>query len=301
MRCIKPIILKPQPGEIVGMKVPCGQCIACRLNKVRDWTLRIMHESRYHKDNCFLTLTYAPEYQKPSLNKSDLQKFFKRLRKRIGQFRYYACGEYGENHNLAHFHICLFGVGINHEVFNGKKYDRKGKGYYQENNPCWSFGNVYIAELNYATARYVASYVNKKVFKDTKLYQVNNLTPEFVVMSRNPGIGYNFVEQYKGLLLRQKNVRFKGKAIAMPRYYENKVFDTEELKELRKAEKQEHVVDDSHNVDVVLSYALTGKTQYEKNITSRINLKAKRSLNFEKAYKDFKSHDVLGERSRSSN
>lgn len=266
-------------------KVPCGQCIACRLNKVRDWTIRIMHESRYHKDNCFLTLTFAPEYQKPSLDKTDIQKFLKRLRKQVGQFRYYLCGEYGENHNLAHYHICLFGIGIDNPIFKGKKYDRKGKGYYQEHNPCWQFGNVYIAELNYATARYVASYVNKKVFKNSKQYQENNLIPEFVLMSRNPGIGSQFVQEFKGMLLRNKQVRFKGKAIAMPRYYENKVFDTDELKELRKADKLEHTVNKPE-----VPHA---NNQREKNILARINLKSKRSVNFDKAYEDFKKSDIL--------
>ena len=273
-------------------QVPCGQCISCRLNKVRDWTLRIMHEARYHKDNCFLTLTCAPEYQKPSLDVTDLQKFLKRLRKKIGNFRYYACGEYGEQHSLAHYHLCLFGVGVNHFIFNGKKYDRKSKGYYQEHNPCWQFGNVYVAELNYATARYVASYVNKKVFKNKKTYQEEGLQPEFVVMSRNPGIGSQFVEEFRGMLLRNKQVRWNGKPMAMPRYYENKVFNTEELKLERQKEKQEHVVNDTNP-----SCYLVGdqRSQREKNITARVNLKAKRSLNFDKAYQDFKKSDLLGD------
>ena len=43
-------------GDVVYL--PCGQCMACRLNKSRDWATRCVLEAKMHKDNCFVTLTY---------------------------------------------------------------------------------------------------------------------------------------------------------------------------------------------------------------------------------------------------
>jgi len=67
------------------LELPCGQCIGCRLERSREWAIRMVHEASMHEDNCFITLTYAPEYLPPdgSLVKSDFQKFMKRLRKQV--------------------------------------------------------------------------------------------------------------------------------------------------------------------------------------------------------------------------
>ena len=42
----------------VPVKVGCGKCSGCRLEHSRQWAVRIMHESKMHDTNCFLTLTY---------------------------------------------------------------------------------------------------------------------------------------------------------------------------------------------------------------------------------------------------
>lgn len=75
----------------------CGSCIDCRLNYSHQWAVRCMLESQYHEKNIFLTLTYANpflptgnfidmatgEVKSSSLRLSDIQNFFKRLRKRL--------------------------------------------------------------------------------------------------------------------------------------------------------------------------------------------------------------------------
>lgn len=84
--------------------IKCGQCMECRLAYSREWAIRITHEAAMHERNCFLTLTYdddhLPKYGQ--LVKSDLQKFFKRLRHHFN-FKYVACGEYGERRRRPHF------------------------------------------------------------------------------------------------------------------------------------------------------------------------------------------------------
>ena len=61
--------------------LPCGQCMACRLNKSRDWATRCVLEAKMHDQNCFITLTYDDNHLPPDygLHKEDLQNFWKRI------------------------------------------------------------------------------------------------------------------------------------------------------------------------------------------------------------------------------
>lgn len=64
------------------LTLPCGQCIGCKLEHSRQWAMRCIHEAQLHSNNCFITLTYAPENLPPDggLIKRDFQLFMKRLR-----------------------------------------------------------------------------------------------------------------------------------------------------------------------------------------------------------------------------
>ncbi len=44
------------------IKLPCGQCIGCRLDRSRQWAMRCLHEAQLHDDNCFVTLTYDDDH-----------------------------------------------------------------------------------------------------------------------------------------------------------------------------------------------------------------------------------------------
>ena len=93
------------------VKLACGQCIGCRIAKREAWAIRCVCESQMHLDNCFLTLTYDEESlpQYGSLEYRHVQLFFKRLRKKIGAFRYFVCGEYGPHGDRPHYHALIFG------------------------------------------------------------------------------------------------------------------------------------------------------------------------------------------------
>ena len=89
-----------QPDDPI--KLPCGQCIGCRLERSRQWAIRCVHEASLYENNCFITLTFSPDAissrKNPmSLDVSEFQKFMKRLRKKFGSnIRFFHCGEYGE-------------------------------------------------------------------------------------------------------------------------------------------------------------------------------------------------------------
>lgn len=40
------------------MHLPCGRCIGCKLERSKQWAIRLMHEAQLHEANSFLNLTY---------------------------------------------------------------------------------------------------------------------------------------------------------------------------------------------------------------------------------------------------
>ena len=207
------------------VKLPCGQCIGCRLERSRQWAVRCMHEASMYRNNCFVTLTYSNEYlpENMSLVKADFQKFMKRLRKRCGSaVRYYYCGEYGENFGRPHYHAILFG------------YDFKDKVYWRQNTngdrcyrsafleELWPFGLCEIGDVTFQSAAYVARYVMKKrTGKDADEYY-NGRLPEFNDMSRRPGIGALWLEKYQGDVYPHDFLVMNEKKMRPPRFYDNR-------------------------------------------------------------------------------
>ena len=122
-----PIVFNRNEGyKDMELQVPCGNCIGCRLERSRQWATRCMFEASLHDENCFVTLTYSPDYlpEGATLVKKDVQNFMKRLRKAgtNGKFKYFLCGEYGENFNRPHYHICFFNLDfVDKEIISRKK------------------------------------------------------------------------------------------------------------------------------------------------------------------------------------
>ena len=86
-------------NAITNIKLPCGQCLGCRLRHSTTWATRIMNEIQITKNNqsTFLTLTYNDKNlpDDHSLNKEHFKDFLKRFRRCIHptKIRYYMCGE----------------------------------------------------------------------------------------------------------------------------------------------------------------------------------------------------------------
>jgi hypothetical protein len=139
-----------------------------------------------------------------SVNKVDLQLFFKRLRKRFGQFRYFAVGEYGAKFGRPHYHAILFGFPSSRRADVEKS---------------WAHGFVDVKMFTPANARYVAKYATKLVFTSDGIR-----SPQFTLMSRRPGIGLKYLIDHKNRLLFDFGVRQKGKLVPLPRYYASKIY-----------------------------------------------------------------------------
>lgn len=44
------------------LTLPCGRCIGCKLERSRQWAVRLLHENQLHETSCFVTLTISPEH-----------------------------------------------------------------------------------------------------------------------------------------------------------------------------------------------------------------------------------------------
>ena len=224
------------------LKLPCGQCIGCRLERSRQWAMRIVHEASTHEDNIFITLTYNDENIPPdgSLIKSDFQKFIKRLRKHANnkKLRYYHCGEYGDNTNRPHYHAIIFGFNFNDWVY---LFDSpSGEPIYTSPTleKIWKKGFVTIGTVSFESAGYVARYCMKKLngpLKDQvnkktglKPYErINDYTgeiisvlPEYSTMSRRPGIGHNWIANYTRDVYPKDFTTIRGMRMQPPKYYD---------------------------------------------------------------------------------
>lgn len=226
-------------------EIPCGHCIECYLNYSQQWANRCMLElTDYEPCECwFLTLTYDNEHI-PDINsdmfagtllKEDLQKFWKRLRQFVerdvgerSRIRYFACGEYGTNTFRPHYHAILYGF----PWVDLQPWSRSKSGFPLFRSTLlesiWKNGIVCLSPVTWETCAYTARYVMKKVDKsyDQKLYFENNLEPEFITMSRRPGIGLSYYELNKDKIYKFDQIIIStmdgGKIIKPPKYYDSK-------------------------------------------------------------------------------
>ena len=200
--------------------VPCGQCIGCRLERSRQWAIRISQEASLYENNCFITLTYMDKCCPSTLVLRDFQLFMKRLRKKYGNgIRFFHCGEYGDLNGRPHYHAAL----LNFD-FPDKKlyYTSSGFNYYlsESLSNLWPFGIHLISDLTYDSAGYIARYVLKKITGDAAVDAYRDKSAPYVTMSRRPGIGTPWIEKYLENVYNHDRVVVKGHECLPPRFYD---------------------------------------------------------------------------------
>lgn len=229
----RPIVFNIQAGySDMPVKVPCGQCVGCRLERSRQWAMRCFHEASCHEENSFITLTYDDDNlpSDRSLDVVHFQKFMKRLRFRFGNgIRFYHCGEYGDKTRRPHYHACLFGFDFpDKQLF---KYSSGNPLYVSDAlSELWPFGFSLIGEVTFESAAYVARYIMKKVtgegseshyeWCDKETGEVHQLRPEYTTMSRRPGIGKEWFDRFQGDVFPTDEVVIRGKRMKPPKYYD---------------------------------------------------------------------------------
>lgn len=237
------------------LKIPCGHCLGCRLEYSKVWAERILAEKLVSNTAFFITLTYNDDTiprviqnkdcveDAYSLLKRDTQLFFKRLRSSLkrdfdGKYkdvkiRYFLAGEYSPKMR-PHYHAVVFN--IPEEVLQLEYWKTKNGNHYFLSpylDKLWNLGYVVVGDCTVQSAAYVARYCMKKVQAGTagidwkSIYVDLGINPEFVTMSRRPGIGLNwFSDNYKKVVDYQSipiRTQDGPQYIGINRYYKEKL------------------------------------------------------------------------------
>lgn len=235
----RPIYFSPDKYHTVGIRLPCGQCIGCRLERSRQWATRLVHEAQCHSESMFLTLTYDDEHlpRGGTLVPRHFQLFMKRLRKavqseedvfgrsvgRVGfrrGVRFFHCGEYGDRSGRPHYHALIFGFEFADKCRKG---ERGGRPVYVSAlaGSLWTFGiHEFSSGVQFESAAYVARYVVKKVTGDRSEAHYGGRVPEYTTMSRNPGIGAPWLYRYMSEVYPADRVVVRGREAKPPRFYD---------------------------------------------------------------------------------
>lgn len=246
MNCIHPVpvTIEKKNGRIVKILAPCGTCEACQTKKKQQWVFRLTEHFNHAYSAFFITLTYdnnsVPCYYPltrriksvfgvkevtdflpsvcspntvPGVSKPDVQKFLKRLRKRLHPYKikYFLCSEYGPNTCRPHYHMILFDFPKCFDI-------------YDYIDACWDKGFFSISDVNSARIAYVAKYcVNPR--------ESNIVRPrEFMLCSKGIGIQFLTDEMRSYLKRNLLSCIKKGDQVKpLPRYYKEKVFTYEEM------------------------------------------------------------------------
>ncbi len=240
-RCHSPLYLPRHKGRPEA-KIPigCGKCPYCKRRRVNSWVFRLLQEDRVSLSSYFVTLTYDKYFlpvskkNRPTLVKTDLQKFFRKLRKlqsRDKSIKYYACGEYGTKNSRPHYHAIVFNV-LDTESFY-KAWTRSCP--IRGGTKAHQMGKIDIGSVSGASIAYTAKYIDKK----TRIpqYKGDDRKPEFSIMSKKLGINYitsQIIKYHKADLRRMYVTHIGGIKTPMPKYYRNLIFNEDERRKQRK-------------------------------------------------------------------
>ncbi|WNK13542.1 MAG: replication initiator protein [Microvirus sp.] len=254
MPCYRPHEQAIKGYRDLRVTVPCRNCIGCRLDRAREWQIRLTHESKLHQRQCFVTLTYRADQCPPhgSLDKIHFQKFIRRLRKRLRvKTRYYMCGEYGDTTQRPHYHAILFGVWFEDARLSNAQNPNRRNNYYTSKllDELWTHGDCIIGHVTPESCGYVARYIMKKITGDmaTSHYtrvdsdgEIHEIEPPYNAMSLKPGIGHDAFLKWREDFTAEDFVALKGGGKApLPEYYDRLIERSDpELLAVLKARRQ---------------------------------------------------------------
>lgn len=188
-----------------------------------------------HDVSVFITPTYSDEHLPSdySVSVRELQLFHKKLRHACGPFRFFACGEYGEQGLRPHYHELLFGLDFPDKFL--WSVSKRGERLYRSETleKLWGKGHCLIGNVTLESAGYCARYSMKKITGDLAQDhyrrthplsgEVCNVRPEFIVMSRMPGIGAAWFDRFKADAFPSDFLVVDGRKVPVPGYYLRKL------------------------------------------------------------------------------
>jgi len=234
MKCDSPYYVSTGTREKVP--VPCGKCPNCKKRIVSEWSFRLEQEDKRSELSLFVTLTYDTRTIPITANgfltldKQDVVKFMKRLRKNTGKkLKYFAVGEYGSQRQRPHYHVLFF---CSDDSITA-----------DEILDSWQLGAVHVGQVSSASVRYTCKYIDKP--GRIPMFVRDDRQREFRLMSKHLGEGYltSAIVDYHRLDDSRLYHVLPGQGIKTPmsKYYRNKIWDQNErnLQSLHIAEKVE--------------------------------------------------------------
>lgn len=243
-------------SDLPSLELPCGRCIGCRLERSRQWAIRMMHEAALHEQNAFITLTYDDDHLPDdySVDVRHWQLFFKKLKSRVRRkhgasaaksIKFYHCGEYGERGLRPHYHAILFG----YQFPDLQPFKRSKQGDYIYTSELltelWERGHASTGHVTFETCAYVARYVTKKITGEPAAEhytrtnpltgEVSQVRPEYSSMSN--GIGRDWYLKWRSDAYPSDFIVMRGRKMRPPRYYDK----------LHKAEQDHSGLLDDHD------------------------------------------------------
>lgn len=172
----------------------------------------------------------------------------------LSKLRFFACGEYGGPTHRPHYHALIFGFQFPDLKFF--KSINQNKLYTSPTlQKLWPYGFSTIGTVNFTTASYVAQYIIKKIngnLADEHYTRPHCVTgelmrhlPEFVTMSKKPGLGTSWYDQFKSDCYPSDFLVVDGHKVPIPKFYDKKLKieaeqALEKLKRRRKAKSLIH-------------------------------------------------------------
>lgn len=143
-----------------------------------------------------------------SVSPVELQHWLKRLRKLFQdrRLRYFAVGEYGDIRGRPHYHAVIYGIRCHQGPYDWQPVLENAharctcetcKGLAKS----WTKGFFTVAPLNLERAKYISSYVVKRMTRadDPRL---DGRHPEFARMSTHPGLGRDYMHDVASEMIR---------------------------------------------------------------------------------------------------
>lgn len=222
--CITPMAIR---NKISGnwQLFPCGKCPPCKARRVSSWSFRCMQQERVSTSAHFVTLTYNTSHVPIShnhfmtLDKSDVQKFLKRLRKRsTADIKYLCVGEYGGRGGRPHYHLIMFNVLVTDVMEAWSLTDDAGDRR--------SLGDCHFGSVTGASVGYTLKYMMKE--PSVGKFVRDDRVKEFMTVSKGLGLSYlsdRMVAWHKADLVNRMYVNVDGnKKVSMPRYFKDKLY-----------------------------------------------------------------------------
>lgn len=222
------------------IKIPCGQCIGCRIDKLKMWTARCEYEAKKGQ-NSFVTLTiddlhlnFKENASRATLDRSELKKFFDRVYKayevkykKKPDYKYFASAEYGGIFLRPHYHVLFFGLDfkIDQDIIKAS----------------WKYGNVDFKPLLRGGIRYVVDYftkehVNGKLAEER--YDKKGLERPFI--SHSQGLGRGLYFENRDQIKETGKVKIGSKTFPVPTYYRSLLTDYTDEQAYTQTDAQYH-------------------------------------------------------------